>query len=288
MNKRVCFDWEIKEALLMNHATQDIISGQKVIYRDDNNRNLGVVTDRYESVSNESFNNMANKLEDSGCKYLNHGEFALGKKLWVQFESTEMPSDTVGDSKIESNILLVNGHAGALPFELLSTLIRVICENTFIAARQKGDVMFRFKHTKSVHTRIAEAESYVTQLGRATSDVLDVFEHMSKLKFEKEPKDFFTKLLNYEQKPRLRKKNGDKYWTEPIYSGQAETTLERLLLNYQKEDGIKGTNWGMFNAVTHYVDHDANSRSDDYAWFGTGNKLKQRAFFELAQDKYSN
>ena len=272
----------------MNYDTEEIVSGHKVIYRDDDDTNLGVVTNRYESVSNETFNEMANKLEDSGCKYLNHGEFGKGRKLWVQFDSHEMPKDTIADSEVNSKILLTNGHAGALPFELLSTLIRVICENTFIAARQRGEAMFRFKHTKSIHSRITEAESYVTQLGRATSDILDVFEHMSKLKFKKDPKDFFVKLLDYEQKPRLRKKNGNKYWTEPIYSGQAESTLDRLLLNYQKETKIQGTNWGMFNAVTHYVDHDANSRSDDYSWFGTGNKLKQKAFMLLAKDNYSH
>ena len=48
--------------------------------------------------------------------------------------------------------------------------------------------------------------------------------------------------------------------------------------------GVKGTAWGVVNAVTEYVDHYARARSDsnriESAWFGRGDDMKAAAMEE--------
>ena len=49
-----------------------------------------------------------------------------------------------------------------------------------------------------------------------------------------------------------------------------------------------GTNWGMFNAVTHYVDHlNEHKEGTDYAAFGNGHLLKAKAFSRYSVEKQS-
>ncbi len=51
-------------------------------------------------------------------------------------------------------------------------------------------------------------------------------------------------------------------------------------------DGVRGTRWGLMNAVTEYLDHHSPARSDDArlnsAWFGNGDAIKQKTVELLA------
>ena len=56
---------------------------------------------------------------------------------------------------------------------------------------------------------------------------------------------------------------------------------------YDSEPLIKTTTWGLFNAVTNYIDHHANSKNDDYIMLGQGARIKQQAYRKLHKLTYA-
>ena len=281
------FPWIAEEEEIFNqHGV--VIPGYKNIFRSDNFENLGIVTNRYHTLSNMEFEDVADRIISEGlASYHAHGEFTGGKKLWIQFESDLMPNDCIGkwNDAVKSYLLLVNGHAGSLKFGLVSTTVRVVCMNTFNIALSRGDHMFSFKHSKSLKDKVKLMHEQIVDLGKATKDVYSIYQRMAEEKFEGDYMKDFAQLMDYHKKPRpinKKQENGQFktiWWTEAKYSTKANNNLADLKYAYENEPEIMGTNWGMFNAVTHYVDH-LNEHKDgtDYAAFGNGHLLKSKAF----------
>ena len=288
------FPWIAEEEKIFNqHGVE--IPGYKNIFRSDNFNNLGIVTDRYHTLSNMEFEDVADRIISNGLgNYHNHGEFCKGKKLWVQFESDLIPDDCVGpwNDEVKSYLLLVNGHAGALKFGLMSTTVRVICMNTFNVAVKRGDKMFNFKHSATLKDKVKDMHEQIEDLGKATNDVYQQYQLMAQEEFKGDFEKDFAELLTYTKKPRpINKKQVDGTfktigWTEAKYSTKAENNLIDLKYAYENEPEIMGTNWGMFNAVTHYVDHlNEHKEGTDYAAFGNGHLLKAKAFSRYSVEK---
>ena len=68
----------------------------------------------------------------------------------------------------------------------------------------------------------------------------------------------------------------------PIEENRAYKKIMALFDSEAKGQELVGySKWGMLNAVTEYVDHHNPSRNNDArldsAWFGTGDRLKNRA-----------
>lgn len=71
----------------------------------------------------------------------------------------------------------------------------------------------------------------------------------------------------------------------PVKVKDPSRTFRRMMETYehgQGQDNVRGSAWGLVNAVTRHVDHDRPARSDDTrldsAWFGPGETLKRKAW----------
>ena len=283
------FNWDIDEIGLQTNDGAHI-ENHKAIRRNDDYSILGVVKSSYTSIHNYEVEDVATILEDVGCKYLDHGEFTNGQKIWIQFDNKLMPESDLGkNDQINSKILLATGHGGKMTFQLLSTLIRIVCMNTFHAALKNGDNMFTLRHTSKVKNRLEDVKLSINQLAETTKHILDNFERMSNTPYTGNEEKFFANVLSYEKKPRpIRKKQNGVFktvtWTSPSYSAIARDNM-KILKECHATSGAEGTQWGMFNAVTNYVDHQVNSRKDDYSWFGSGQTIKQIAYNTLNKER---
>lgn len=286
------FNWDVEDKQLFTLGEGMVgveVPNYKAIARTDNNKVLGVVKEGYQSVTNKEIEVLCTLIEDAGAKVIGHGDFTEGRKVWIQFDSDLMPRDIISEKardEVQSKLLLANGHAGALSFSLLSTLVRVVCQNTFNTALRDGDSLFKFKHTASIKEKIKDVEQHIIDVGRATSEVMDVFKKMSDTTLPKKlsVETWFAELLNVKKNKETRIYNSSgKIDTMLNYSTRGENILHKVVSAYDSEPLIKGTNWGLFNAITNYVDHSLQSRSDDSIMFGSGNLLKQKAYSKLTR-----
>jgi len=287
------FGWDIEEKpIYTDPGNNDRIPGYKAIVRDDNSKVLGVVSTSYNSITNEQIDGVANDLEKAGCNYVDHGEFAHGKRVWMQFENKILPEVNVGtDSKpdmVKSLLMIASGHGGIMSFQFISTLIRIVCLNTYYAALRDGDRLFTIKHTSSSSDRIMELKDYIGQVAESTIKILDQYRALNtpiptKDPIRDNPYDWFAELFSYEKKARpVHKDKKIIAWTDPKYSGKASNNIGALYESYY-DSGAMNTYWGLFNAVTDFVDHKVNSKKDDYSVFGRGQYLKTLALENLTE-----
>ncbi|MFA7711068.1 MAG: DUF932 domain-containing protein, partial [Candidatus Neomarinimicrobiota bacterium] len=177
-----------------------------------------------------------------------------------------------GNDVVKKYLLLSNSYNGKWSVKVSFTPVRVVCWNTLSIA--VADVDIKFPHRKNV------------------KDMLD------KAKF-----DFYSTLHTYEEIGRLYN-NMKKFvptdqeidsainFMIPIDTGINYTDRQLRRIQSQREIVFKNfeteallsnnTVWGLYNAMTGYVDHDMKTRKDPLEklhsiWFATGAKRKTDA-----------
>ena len=286
--KRTLWNWEVTEKPIsycdMNGEHGIIIPKHKAIVRNDNNHCLGVVSTKYHSLENKDMENFCNTLEKAGATYENHGEFKDGRIIWAQYSHNDLPSldmnegkENTPEDKVKSKILVANGHAGEMSVSMLSTTIRIICQNTFIAAMQEGTAYFKQRHTRVVKDSVLQFQDKIEQMSIATKEVLDSFNRWNEIKITDDAAmTIVNKAIQIPELPTVTKKK-DRVQGQMFLSQRGFNNRERAMLCYN-QDMANGSLWGAFNAVTYYVDHDSGKRKDYYKDFGNGNLIKKRAY----------
>lgn len=140
------------------------IEEAKAIVRSDVDTVLGVVSDTYEPVSNETLYDIAEAIqgEDQEVRLETGGSLKGGKKVWLLLRLNEPV--ILGGDRITATLCyyaLQNNHdaAGAFRGQAIST--RIVCDNTSqIADMEAGTAgtEFVFRHTVNVKDRIEEAK----------------------------------------------------------------------------------------------------------------------------------
>ena len=279
------FNWEVNEAPIYNEHG-GIIKGYKQIKRDDNEEVLNVTTERYHPIANSLFNDVVSTfVEDLECKVIHHGEFANGKKLYVQFGHNEFV-DTIVDGdengRIKGYGTLVNSHDGSNAFKFFTTIVRIFCQNTFTAAVANNTMNFSAKHTKNHRLKIDTFTDTIEGITSAQKLIKDDIDKMTQLNSFKSPEAYAKTLYSLNKKPRpINRKNKQGVyentgWTEAKYSGRGENIMKRYSDIYDMYGDINNNNWKMFNVTTDDIDH--GNRPQEYGLIGNGNTIKSRAF----------
>jgi phage/plasmid-like protein (TIGR03299 family) len=170
--------------------------------------------------------------------------------------------------------MLSTSHDGSIQTEGRGTQVRVVCNNTFDAARSAGKAPFKLKHSaKFTDERKDECRA---MMSRELAHVIRANENaalLSKVTInESDWLDFMTKLLG-EQNVISPK---DSQLTKVAQDIKDDT----ILSPGANLKSAKGTLWGAVNGVTYYADHRRGRTADTRmmsAWFGDSNILKNSA-----------
>uniref|UniRef100_A0A6M3JGJ4 DUF932 domain-containing protein n=1 Tax=viral metagenome TaxID=1070528 RepID=A0A6M3JGJ4_9ZZZZ len=248
--------------------------------RPDTQNALGMVTDRYKIIQNvEAFDFFDNVVGEGKAIYNTAGALGLGERIWILAKLPDNVVITKNDI-VEKYLLLTNSHDGKSALKMYFTPVRVVCQNTLILSLMDASSGISIRHKGNIKAKVEEAQRV---LGIATIFYSD-FEKISKAFVGrsldvKKTENYFDRVLDIDaEKP-------DEISTR---SDNIKNELLGLYENGKGNDlpGVRHTLWAAYNAVTEYTDHyrtiknvdkDKSLRLDSI-WFGTGAKLKERAY----------
>ena len=217
---------------------------------------LGVVGSQYEVVQNRANTGFLDALVGlSGSYFETMGALNGGRTV---FASMKAPKGLLigGHDAVDLYLVARNSHDGTSPFSVIATPIRPVCRNTLTAGASVARATWTRRHTRNVLNDIEAAQQ---SLGVAWN-VWDEFEHKANGMFDTEvTKAEFDAIIG-------------KVFPEPAGATdrskrQHAEKLDAIRTVYASptQDGIRGTAWGAYNAITEYVDWVLPVRGSDTA-----------------------
>ena len=281
--KAAGMDWKIQRAKVRyptahgQTADQMItLDDQMVLFRSDNKRALGIVSDRYQVVQPADMLDFFRDIAKVGGLDLSAaGTIFDGRRFWATAKIGEAAPLSVVD-KIGGYILISSSADGSAATEVRRTSTRVVCRNTLAIAQGEG----KAHAVKISHRSEFDADKVKKYMGLNTA-AWDAFRHnivrLANVPVQQDKAENLTALL-------LGK--GDEA------KGREMRAFDKILALFNGQgmganlEGVRGTAWGWLNAVTEYADHHARATSDQNrmasAQWGIGAAFKADAVALLA------
>jgi phage/plasmid-like protein (TIGR03299 family) len=208
---------------------------------------LGVVGSNYTVIQNEDHTQLLDALVDeSGAHFETAGSLRGGKQTFISMKFPET-MNIGGYDPISLYLVALNSHDGTSPFRFLVTPVRVVCANTQAAALQEAKASFSIRHTRGAQGHIQEAREAMG----LTFKYMDAFQARAEQMMQTAITDsafqsIVSRLFDADLAKTDRQRNTAIEHTNSVMS---------LWRDSATMDGIRGTRWGAYQAVTEYTDH---------------------------------
>jgi phage/plasmid-like protein (TIGR03299 family) len=276
--------WKIQRAKV-RFATAAGAGGQRewpdhhVLFRSDTQAPLGLVSDGFKIVQpKETLEFFRDLVADMGMRLCTAGTLRGGSKFWAQAD-TGAADCVVGKDKIVGRVLVATACDGTMHTVVKNTAERVVCANTMAVALGEAGSMVKISHRQRFDPAAAKKELglVMNSFARFMKDARELSKRdVSK----KEATLFVAKLL-------VPATVGEDKMAEALKDATDSKGFRRIMDLFNGKGmgatlpGAKDSAWGLLNAVTQFVDHEAPARTDsnrlESAWFGRGDVLKTKA-----------
>lgn len=211
---------------------------------------LGVVGTDFTPIQNEEHAELFNALTDEGgAVFETAGALLGGRRVFLSMKlpnSMELQGHN-GTDLTDLYIVALNSHDGTGAFKFIVTPVRVVCANTEAAAIRAAKSSFSIRHTPGSKNAIAEARE---ALG-LTWKFVEAFQAEAEKMIARDIRD---------RDARIVLKKVFKY--EEAKTDRAKASKDNVLDNVMKlwtdaptNEAFRGNRWGLYNAVTEYLDH---------------------------------
>lgn len=203
------------------------------------------------------------------------GALDEGQRVWVL---ARLPKDMkIGNNdKVIPYILISNSHDGSGSIKILPTPVRVVCNNTLTMALGRNvKNKFILRHTKNAPEKVEKARK-VLQLVHISMEQWEKDANRLKevLMTPEEMSEYFEYSLGL-----VRDEEGE-------MSTRAKNILEEVnkCVNHStnRVEGMEGTAWAAYNALTYYVDHIGTI---DSSGFTNNNKVQSALMGSMMKKK---
>lgn len=247
-----------------------------------NGKRLGIVSESYKVFQNrESFDFMDALVNtsDKTAMYETAGALGQGEVIWMMIKMNQVMTLGANDN-ILPYMVLTNNHAGKGSLRAFFTPIRVVCQNTLSAALDKAENSVSIRHMGDLDQKVKEAQKVLGLASQANENFIQQADVMTQIKVtsKKVAEDYFKNIFF------SNKDESDEMST------RGSNMVEELLDLFNGKglgsdlETSKGTAWGLYNAVTQYLDYEASSartnplKSLQSNLTGRGATFKQMAF----------
>ncbi len=258
------------------------VKGWKALVRNDNNLVLNIAHSTYKPVQNkDAFKFFDDVTTVGAAKYHTAGSLNNGRRIWLL---AKLPGELViaREDVVEKYVLLANSHDGSLALTMQWTPIRVVCQNTLRVALNKGQSNEKFyaKHTMNIGNKVDRAREILGIANRFYTEFAEQAQRLAQ--FALPAPDISRLIMNITGLDMSIPANADEQ-----HETKKETynrIMELVEVGRGQTATIKGTGWGVYNAVTEYCDHYMTSKSDvdgarlNKVWFGAGAAIKEEAW----------
>lgn len=233
----------------------DIAEAHVMNVRGDNGAVLGVVGPGWYSPQNREAFSFLDDLIDSGdAKWLGGGEVDGGKRIWLacQFDRDVLIGGDV-DERCIPLAFVQNGWDGTLALSITAAPYKLACLNGQTIPLEGHVRTWKARHTAglSLETRIAEARRTL-ELSIGFFDAwTDAMNEMITQKVTETEVERAIRLILPDPAPGKDGTVGDRALKN------VDAKREAVLTIYRETDNIaniKGTKYGVFNAITEYAD----------------------------------
>lgn len=265
-------DWDINRSTVqfMNGSMHDY-EDFRVLYRSDSNEPLSVVGKNYKVVQpKEVLEFFRDLVSQDGFTIETAGSLKGGRRIWA-LAKTNLGGEIVDGDLFKTYLLLVTSCDGGLATTAQFTSVRVVCNNTLQMSLGQDSVgQVKVRHNSTFNPLTVKG-----QLGLNANVVYQDF--MAKMKSlantsvsQEQAKSVVEALLAKSTKIPSESR-GYKLILDLFNGGAKGANM----------DGVRGTAWGLLNAVTEYADFHIRASTQDNrlnsAWFGAGASLKENA-----------
>lgn len=277
------------------------VPDQFAIMRNDTQDILGTVGNRYQIYQNSEMWDFIDTFQkQSGIKLETAGSLKNGRTTWVLAKNGCM--EAVSGDPIEEYFLFRNGFDGWSTISALFTNIRVVCNNTLSAALRGSKNIFNVRHTKSAGDQLAQVQQALGIRSKYQTKLSEALDTLAKKDMSATDTERFLENVIFP----LPTKNvqivgeDDTVAPEATVSKNARTqrankieAVTNLIETGAGADiaGVRGTAYGLYNALTEWADHEkivritqGKTREEarfENAFYGTGAQFKQESFKSL-------
>lgn len=234
--------------------------------KDNENQIIGVVGDKYKVVQNMEVFHALDSLVDSGeARYSAAGEYNNGANIWMIME---LPNGvTVANDPHAAFLLVQSSHDGSGAVRIRPIIERIFCANQInklITKSKRNDYTYTMKHTTNAVLSVQDIRNITQLTYQSIAEYEQTAEHLLKRSADTQrAKDIFRKVWalpsTVEGKPYDMLTQGERRQQTLAY-----TARDKAFEVYNQSDtqeNIRGTDFGIWQAVVEYADHHASGGS---------------------------
>ena len=253
--------------------------------KENNNEVIGVVGNKYKVVQNMEVFSALDTLIDSGdARFTAAGEYNKGANIWMVME---LPTGVnVADDPHAAFLLVQSSHDGSCSVRIRPIIERLFCANQInrlITGKKTNDYTYVMKHT----TNSTLSPSEIGNIIRLSYDSIQEYESIAgKLISSKtshtQAREYFKRVWalpsTVEGKPYHMLTQGER--RQQTIAITARDKAFDIYTESPTQENIRGTAFGMWQAVVEYADHHASGGSERLAvatLSGRSDKIKSKA-----------
>jgi phage/plasmid-like protein (TIGR03299 family) len=239
------------------------LESYRAVVRSDNGKALGIVGKDYAMVQNDEIFDFLTSLAefDLDVKMVAGGAMGKGEIVWALARVPSLAMDFKGD-KVDTMLMLSNGHAGNATLKVDAYTLRKICQNGMhaLTVDKSGLTIgkgWNLKHTTGINDRFEQAQGVLSKLAKDHAATLEAFEALAGI-----PATFQTVEAIAEKV----------YGKTPEEKGKKRTIATnrlddlRTIWNSPTNKGLatQDTLWTAVNALTEWMEHESITRDGNY------------------------